>query len=48
MHLPKDCLTLGMGKGSNEKKFRSVMRLLSFILDPFKQTVLARKVPSLH
>lgn len=48
MHLAKECLTLGMGKGNNEKKFTSVRSLLSFVLDPFKQAVLARKVSSLH
>lgn len=35
-------------KVTMKKKFKSAESLLSFILDPFKQTVLARKVPSLH
>lgn len=36
IHLAKDCLTLGMGKGNNEKKIIPVKSLLSFVLDPFK------------
>lgn len=47
IHLAKDCLTWGVGDGNNAKIISDLLSSLSLILDPFKQTILARKVPSL-